>query len=146
VNILRQILLYMHIISAIASIGPFFVFFPVLQKFRKADTVKQHAYLDTFVSAIRLAKHAGHVLVASGILLIVTGSWSWTDSWLIMTFAILIGSLAFVARAFTPKIRKFDEPGADKEQLVRLLVRSVWIYLILLMAMLWLMVAKPVLW
>ncbi|MDA6131419.1 hypothetical protein OSK38_29135, partial [Escherichia coli] len=56
------------------------------------------------------------------------------------------GSVFFLARAFSPVLKKFDAPGADQQFLVRKLTRSVWIYLFLLMLMLWFMVAKPVLW
>lgn len=146
VETLRTLLLYIHILSAITSIGPFFILIPLVPRLRTAGPEARQAYLNTFRSAIRLVKHMGHVLVVSGILLIVVASWSWTESWLIATYIILTGSLYFMARAFTPKLRKFGEPDADKENLVRKLLRSVWVYLLLLLVMLWLMVAKPQLW
>ncbi|MFC5529714.1 hypothetical protein [Cohnella yongneupensis] len=128
------------------SIGPFFVFIPVIRKLRVAEAAAQNAYLDTFRSAIRLAKHAGHVLVGSGILLVVTGSWPWSTSWILLTILLLTGSLLFLARAFSPKIRRFNEPDQDKDTILRLIARSVWIYLALLMTMLAFMVIKPVFW
>ncbi|MFB9759517.1 hypothetical protein [Ectobacillus funiculus] len=143
---LYQFFLYIHIASAILSIGPFFVLFSTIKKLRQAETQMEQAYLDTFRSAVYLAKHAGHVLVISGVLLAVTGSWSWTTPWIVMTVFILLASLFFLARAFSPTIRKFGETGEDKEALVQKLHRSVWIYLILLMIMLWFMVTKPMLW
>ncbi|WP_181909595.1 hypothetical protein [Paenibacillus taihuensis] len=141
-----SLLLYIHILSVIMSIGPFFVFIPVIKKLRSAEVLEQHAYLNTFRSAIRLAKHAGHLLVITGILLVIVGSWTWSTSWIIMTIAILVGSLLFLARAFSPKIRKFEEPGQDKERIIRLLNRAVYIYLALLLIMLAFMVMKPTLW
>lgn len=143
---LRTLLLYIHILSAITSIGPFFVLIPLVPRLRTAESEAREAYLNTFRSAIRLVKHMGHVLVVSGILLILVASWSWMEPWLVATYMILACSLYFMARAFTPKLRKFGEPAADKESLVKKLLRSVWIYLLLLLAMLWLMVAKPQLW
>ncbi|WP_227872347.1 hypothetical protein [Paenibacillus albus] len=128
------------------SIGPFFVFIPVIKRLRNAEVLEQNAYLNTFRSAIRLAKHAGHVLVASGLLLVIVGHWSWSTSWMVTTIVILVGSLLFLARAFSPKIRKFQEPGQDKERIIRLLNRAVWIYLALLLIMLAFMVMKPTLW
>lgn len=145
-NIGYTLLLYVHILSAIMSIGPFFVLIPIIRKLRVAEDAAQNAYLDTFRSAIRLAKHAGHVLVGSGILLVVRGSWPWSTSWIVMTILLLTGSLLFLARAFSPKIRRYTEPDQDKETILRLLARSVWIYLALLMTMLAFMVAKPVVW
>lgn len=141
-----SLLLYIHILSVIMSIGPFFVFIPVIKKLRSAETMEQNAYLNTFRSAIRLAKHAGHLLVISGILLVIVGSWTWSTSWIIMTIAILVGSLLFLARAFSPKIRKFAEPGQDKERIIHMLNRAVYIYLTLLLIMLAFMVIKPTLW
>jgi uncharacterized membrane protein len=143
---LHKLLLYFHILSAILSIGPFFLLFPLVGKLRTADASGHRAYIDTFRFAIQMAKHGGHVLVVTGILLVETGTWSWKTPWIVMTLIILISSLFFLARAFSPKLRKLNEQGHDKEKVLRALSRSIWIYLILLMAMLWLMVAKPSLW
>ncbi|SEO82469.1 Predicted integral membrane protein [Paenibacillus sp. OV219] len=141
-----SLLLYIHILSAIMSIGPFFIFIPVIKRLRSAEVLEQNAYLNTFRSAIRLAKHSGHLLVVSGLLLVIVGSWAWSTSWIVMTIVLLVGSLLFLARAFSPKIRKFQEPGQDKERITRLLNRAVWIYLALLLIMLAFMVMKPTIW
>lgn len=143
---LYHFLLYIHIASAILSIGPFFILFSTIKKLRQADGQVEQAYLDTFRSAVYLAKHAGHVLVIAGILLAVMGSWSWTTPWILTTLFVLVASLLFLARAFSPTIRKFGQPGEEKEALVKKLHRSVWIYIVLLLIMLWLMVMKPMLW
>jgi uncharacterized membrane protein len=143
---LHKLLLYIHILSAIASIGTFFVFIPIVRKLRTAEDAGLRAYLDSFRVAIRLAKHAGHVLVLSGVGLIYAGFWSWETSWIVITLAILVSSLLFLARAFSPTIRAFDKPDSDKAQLVHKLNRSVWIYLTLLMIMLAFMVVKPNVW
>nr|WP_279663763.1 DUF2269 family protein [Ectobacillus ponti] len=139
-------LLYIHVTSAVLSIGPFFLLFSTIKKLRQADEQTEQAYLDTFRFAVYLAKHAGHVLVVAGILLAVLGSWPWTTPWLLLTIIILVASLLFLARAFSPTIRKFGTPGADRQQLVDKLLRAVWIYVVLLLTMLWLMVTKPMLW
>lgn len=145
-SFLHQLLLYTHIVSAIMSIGPFFILIPLLSKLRASELHVQQAYLDSFRAAVRLAKHAGHVLVVSGALLVVEASWSWTTSWIVMTILILLSSLFFLARAFSPSIRRLEQPEFDREQTMRKLTRAVWIYLALLMVMLWFMVAKPALW
>lgn len=144
--LLYKTILYLHILSAMMSIGPFFVLLPMMKRLREADLTKQEAYLDTFRSTTRLAKHAGHALVISGVLLVMGGYWSWKSSWIVMTVLILVSSLYFLARAFSPKIRKFHEPDQDKDKLVQSLTRSIWIYLFLLLAMLWFMVVKPEIW
>ena len=104
------------------------------------------AYLDTFRSVVRFTKHAGHVLVGSGILLVIYGPWSWDTPWLIMTLFIMFLSLFFLARAFSPTLLKIADEGQDRVKLAAKLKRTLWNYLLLLMAMLWFMVVKPVLW
>lgn len=141
-----QLLVYIHVFSAILSIGPFFVLFPLLKKLRQATSDTEQACIDVFQSAIRLVKHAGHVLVGSGILLMLIGPWPWTTSWVVMTIAVMVSSIFFLARAFTPTLKQFNEPSANKQQLVDKLYRSLWIYIFLLTIMLWFMVVKPVLW
>ncbi|WP_139487960.1 hypothetical protein [Brevibacillus dissolubilis] len=143
---LYRILLYVHILSAILSIGPFFILLPIIRKLRTAEGLVEQAYLDAFRFSNQLAKHAGHVLTVSGILLVVFGPWTWGTSWIVMTIIVLISSLLFLARAFSPTIRKFDQDGHDRAELVQKLNRSVWIYIVLLLIMLWFMVVRPTLW
>lgn len=145
-EIAYRLLLYVHILSAILSIGPFVVILPIVKKLRTAEGPEQHAYVAVFRSVIRLAKHTGHVLVASGIGLVYTTSTPWTTPWLLTTILILTASLWFLARAFSPKLRVLNEPGQDRGRLVRGLSRSVWVYLALLLIMLGFMVMKPELW
>lgn len=145
-NTLYRLLLYIHILSVTLSIGPFFVLIPMMRKLRAAEPHAQHAYLDTFRFTIRLAKHAGHVLVVSGILLVIFGPWSWTTSWIVITVIILVGSLLFLSRAFSPTLRKLSGLVQERETLVRKLSRAIWIYIILLMMMLWFMVTRPSVW
>ena len=139
-------ILFLHVLSAVLSIGPFFVLVPLMGRMNDAAEDVLHAQIVTFRSAVRLVKHAGHVLVATGVLLIWQSYWQWTTSWIVMTLVIMIGSIVFLARAFKPVLRKFDEPHADRRSLIQKLQRSVWIYILILLAMLWLMVAKPELW
>ncbi|MED0993820.1 hypothetical protein P4T72_29240, partial [Bacillus nitratireducens] len=77
---------------------------------------------------------------------VLAGPWTWKTPWIVMTLILMASSLFFLARAFSPTIRKFSETGQDKDTLIQLLRRSVWIYIVLLMTMLWFMVTKPALW
>ncbi|MCP3739638.1 hypothetical protein [Rossellomorea sp. BNER] len=144
--LLYRILIYIHVISVIVSIGPFFILLPLVKKLLHAKETELRAYLDTFRFVVRLAKHSGHVLVVSGILLVVSGPWTWSTPWLIMTLIVMGCSLFFLARAFSPKLRRFEDPDQNKEELAAKLKRSIWFYIILLMIMLWFMVGKPTLW
>lgn len=140
-------ILYIHIMSAIVSIGPFFILFPVMNRLQKeSETQVVHAYLTVFRFVVQLIKHAGHIVVISGILLVVSSGWTWSTPWIVATIILLISSLFFLARAFSPILRKFKEPQENKEKLVQKLRRSTIIYLFLLLVMLALMVAKPTLW
>ncbi|CAH0346051.1 hypothetical protein [Bacillus sp. CECT 9360] len=143
---LYRIIIYIHVLSVIASIGPFFILLPVVKKLRMATEAEMNAYLETFRFAVRFAKHSGHVLVVTGILLVISGPWTWSTPWIVTTLIILFCSLLFLARAFSPTLRKFQEDGQNKEELAAKLNRSIWIYIVLLLAMLWFMVVKPALW
>ncbi|MCA1060716.1 hypothetical protein LCL96_17400 [Rossellomorea aquimaris] len=145
-HLLYRTLIYLHVISVVASIGPFFILLPMMRKIRFASESILPTYLDTFRITVQLSKHSGHVLVGTGILLVLLGPWTWTTPWIIMTLVIMFCSLFFLARAFSPTLRKFGEDHADRERLVRKLHRTVWIYLFLLLAMLWFMVVKPGMW
>lgn len=140
------VIVYLHIFSAILSIGPFFVLLPLVKQMDGAEGLVLRSQIATFRSAVRLVKHAGHVLVATGVLLIWQSAWAWTASWIALTLAVMAGSIFFLARAFKPVLRKFEEPDADRVALLRELNRSIWLYVLLLALMLWLMVAKPAFW
>lgn len=139
-------LLYIHILSAVLSIGPLFVALAIVKKMRTASHVEMLPYIRIFQSAIRIVKHAGHVLVVSGVFLMWRGGYSWTTSWVVLTLLVMVGSIVFLASAFKPTIRTFNTPAYHQQQFVLLLHRKAWMYIVLLLIMLWLMVAKPVLW
>lgn len=139
-------IIFTHVLSAILSIGPFFVLFPVLNRMKLQNSEALDSHLEVFQAAIRIVKHAGHVLVVSGILLMWQGNWPWTTSWVIMTIVVMVSSIVFLARAFKPNIRLYRNEMMDLDTLVIKLRRSVWMYIFLLLIMLWFMVAKPSLW
>ena len=141
-----MLLLYTHILSAILSIGPLFVLLPLVRRMRTAQFEEMPTYIGTFQSTITIVKHAGHVLVASGILLMWRGGYPWTTSWVVLTILVMLGSIVFLARAFKPTIRTFNTPDYNQAQFTAQLRRKTWMYIILLLIMLWLMVAKPILW
>ncbi|WP_050180279.1 hypothetical protein [Domibacillus robiginosus] len=139
-------LLFLHISSAALSIGPFFVLLPLTKKIRTAQQEVLTAYLDIFRAAVRLVKHAGHVLVGTGILLIWQSGWTWGTSWVVMTVGVMAASIVFLARAFTPAIRGFYAGINTQSELAGKLYRAVWLYISILAIMLWFMTAKPVFW
>ena len=145
-DFLYRLFIYIHVLSATASVGPFFILFPLIKKMKTAVQPELGAYLNSFQFIVRLAKHAGHVLVISGVLLVIMGPWTWQTPWILMTLFVMFLSLFFLARAFTPKLRKFEDEKVDKAVLAAQLRKTTWTYITLLAAMLWFMVVKPSLW
>jgi len=138
--------LYIHIVSAVGSIGPLFSLIPIIKKMESTDESQLSGLVQSFQSAITVVKHAGHILVFSGILLIIFSGWMWTTSWVVLTIAIMIGSIVFLARAFKPTLKTYGTQDFQKEIFVKKLGKATWQYIFILLVMLWLMVAKPVLW
>ncbi|MFD1927197.1 hypothetical protein ACFSFY_03865 [Sporosarcina siberiensis] len=139
-------IVFMHVISAILSIGPLFLLMPIIKRLRGVKTDIETAYLSVISVIIRIVMHAGHVLVVSGVLLLIFGPWPWYTSWVIMTIAILLLSGVFLSRGFTIVLRRFHNPGMDKNSILNRLNTTSWIYIFLMLIMLWLMVQKPILW
>ncbi|MFF2752184.1 hypothetical protein ACFVR1_00325 [Psychrobacillus sp. NPDC058041] len=141
-----KFILFIHIISAILSIGPFIVLFPVLNRMIGKSGDVLDSLIEIFQATIRIVKHAGHVLVVSGILLMWQGNWPWLTSWVIMTIVVMFSSIVFLAKAFKPKIRQFYAGTINSTVLIQKLRFSVWQYIFILLIMLWFMVAKPNIW
>ncbi|MGR3763261.1 hypothetical protein [Rossellomorea sp. NS-SX7] len=145
-DLFYRFIIYLHVLSVVASIGPFFILLPLIKKLRLASGEELTPYLDTFRFTVRLSKHAGHVLVGSGVLLVLMGPWTWGTPWILMTLFIMFCSLFFLARAFSPTLRKFEDNQVEHGPLIDKLKRTILTYLTLLLAMLWFMVVKPNLW
>lgn len=144
---LYSTVLFIHVISAVLSIGPFFVLVPMLKKMRFSENHDEMtAYVTTFSLAIQVVKHAGHILILSGLYILWQGGYSITSPFIMVTLALLIASLVFLARAFKPTMRTFNTPQYNKEYFVNKLTKAVYIYTLLLLIMLWFMVTKPPIW
>lgn len=143
---LYTLFLFIHILSAVISIGPLFTLIPILKKMEAAKEHQLEGFVQSFQSAITVVKHAGHVLVLSGIILILESGWTWSTSWVVLTIAIMVGSIVFLARGFKPTIKTFGTADFNKQFFIKKLRKATWQYIFLLLVMLWMMVAKPVLW
>lgn len=111
-----------------------------------ADSERLDGLVQSFQTSITVVKHAGHVLVFSGIVLIIISGWTWTTPWILLTIAIMIGSIVFLARAFKPTLKTYGTHKFHKERFIKKLRKATWQYILILLVMLWLMVAKPTLW
>ena len=143
---LYTFILYIHIISAIGSVGPLFVLLVLLSRMKKLDANEWNGYVQSLQGSIDVVRHAGHLVVISGILLIVFGSWSFAHSWVVLTLILLVASLVFLASAFKPTMQTYGSDVFNKEQFITTLQRNTWIYIMLLLIILGLMVYKPILW
>lgn len=140
-------IVYIHVVSAILSIGPFFVLFPILKKMEKtSDMVAFEAYLQSFQAGVTVVKNAGHILILFGLIAVWLGPWQLMTPWVFTTLVMLIVSVVYLARAFKPTIKKFATSEFEQFKFVKKLRQGVVAYTILLLIMLWLMVAKPMLW
>ena len=137
---------FMHVVSAVLSIGPLFVLMPIIKRLRGTQLAVESAYMSIIKVIIRIVMHAGHVLVFTGVLLIISGPYAWHTSWVVMTVFVMGLSAFFLATGFTRVLKRFNDPGIDKHQLLNRLNRTSWLYIGLMIIMLWLMVQKPNFW
>lgn len=145
-NLLHTVILYIHIISAVISIGPLVTLIPITKKMENADEKEMVGFVKSFQLAITVVKHAGHILVLSGAILVIITGWTWKDSWIVLTLAIMFLSIVFLARAFKPTLTTFGTNAFKKEEFILKLRKATWKYIFLLLIMLWLMVSKPMFW
>lgn len=145
-NLLHTIFLYIHILSAVISIGPLVTLIPITKKMETADEKEMVGFVKSFQLAITVVKHAGHILVLSGAILVMISGWTWKDSWIVLTLAIMFLSIVFLARAFKPTLNTFGTNTFKKEEFISKLRKATWKYIFLLLIMLWLMVSKPMFW
>lgn len=139
-------IVFLHVVSAILSTGPLFIIIPLINRLRRMILAEEEIYLSLIQVIVRVVMHAGHVLVVTGVLLILFGPWPWHTSWVVMTIIVMGISGVFLATAFTRVLRRFHETGLDKLYILYRLKRTTWIYIGLMMIMLWLMVQKPMFW
>ncbi|MDN4606931.1 hypothetical protein [Sporosarcina highlanderae] len=139
-------IVFVHVVSAVLSIGPLFLLMPSIKRLRNVDVSSESAFLSVIHVIIRIVMHAGHALVISGVLLILIGPWPWYTSWVIATLAVLLLSGVFLSTGFTKVLRRYYLPESDKGEILTVLNRTSWIYIGLMLVMLWLMVQKPMLW
>ncbi len=143
---LYTVIVYIHVVSAVASVGPLFLLFPIISRVRKTVSNEEKALLSLFKWTTRFVMHAGHVLVVSGVLLILIGPWPWYTSWVIVTLGIMMLSIVFLASGFSVVLNRFPKEPENREDLLKKLLNTSWRYIGLLLIMLYLMVAKPSFW
>lgn len=140
-------LVNIHIVSAIVSTIPVLLFIPILIELRRATVSRRADLLAIYSKIVWVIKHAGHVLITSGVLQIWVGGWSVFTPWILSSLVIILGALFFIARAFTPIINALLESGdTDIQPLIFRLARASFLYALIMIFVGYLMLAKPSLW
>lgn len=143
---LYTITLYIHILSAIVSMGPLFAISPLLKRMNKAPKEQIEGYIQSIQSVLRAVANGGHVVVPSGLLLLWLSGWSWKTSWVILTFIVMIVSLFFMARAFKPAMNYAKTDNFEKGKFISMIKTAMWKYIFLMAILLYLMIVKPNFW
>lgn len=141
-----ELIIFLHVLSAIGSVGPLFVMLVIVHLMKQNPEMDQHSALRIFRESVRFIKHAGHVLVISGAVLVMWGPWKWQHTWIVLTLVLMVISIFFLASAFKRVFKAVEAHSISREEMVEQLHRATWFYLILLLAMLAFMVMKPMWW
>ena len=144
--VIYKIALFIHILSAVVAIGPLFAIFPMLKRMEQADEVVLRGVVEGVRGAVRAVSLAGHVVIPSGLVLMGLGGWSWQTSWVLATIVVMLASLLFLAKAFKPAWRIADANVFRKDLFIMTVQMATVKYIVIMLIMLWLMVAKPQLW
>lgn len=143
---LYKMIVFIHVVSAVAAIGPLFSIFPILARIEKAKDRDIKGLIEGLRGVVRAVSLGGHVLIISGIVLLWMSGWSWKTSWILATIILLIVSLFFLAKAFKPAWRIAESEHFQKDVFIAVMKRATILYIIIMLMMLWLMVVKPQLW
>ena len=145
-RMIYKIALFLHVLSAVVATGPLFAIFPMLKRLEKIEGAFEQGMIEGLRGAVRAVSLAGHFLVPTGIVLLLFGGWSWQTSWVLATIIMLLVSLLFLAKAFKPAWRIAEATHFDKQLFIRTMRSATIKYILIMIVMLWLMVAKPQLW
>lgn len=145
-NLLYNILLFAHVISAVVATGPLFAILPLLSRMKKAPEAEALSYVDALQGVLRAVAHGGHYVVPTGLVLIHFSGWSWGSSWLIVTYIAMTLSLYFMATAFKPARIYAKSADFSKDTYIHMVKVATWKYIVLMGFFIWLMTSKPNFW
>ena len=141
-----KIALFLHVLSAVGATGPLFAIFPMLKRMENVDGLLEQGIIEGLRGAVRAVSLVGHFLVPTGIILLLFGGWSWNTSWVLATIIMLLASLLLLAKAFKPAWYLAEAANFDKRLFIRTMRNATIKYILIMIVMLWLMIAKPQLW
>lgn len=138
--------IFLHIVSAILATGPLFMIFPLLHYAERERIAQSDAIIVPIQKAVWVVMHGGHLVVTTGVLLILFGPYPWHTSWVVLTVLVMLLCSFFLATAYSKQWKAFEREHWTNKQLWSNVRRVTWIYIGIMLMMLWLMVTKPVLW
>ena len=147
-----QVLLSIHILSALVAVGATVSYFFWLRRAVLAPESRSFT-LDTIRMMERRMVMPAYVLVLlTGLGLIDRAGWAWSTPWLEMSllfFIVLLGLVGFHARVIKGQIALVADGSADSSDYDRAHARGrllLAIKVVVIIAMVYLMVFKPGLW
>ena len=138
--------IFLHIVSAILATGPLVMIFPLLRYAERERIDQSDAIIVPIQKAVWVVMHGGHLVVTTGVLLILFGPYPWHTSWVVLTVLVMLLCSFFLATAYSKQWKAFERERWTNKQLWSNVRRITWIYIGIMLTMLWLMVTKPVLW
>lgn len=138
--------IFLHIVSVILAIGPLFIIIPVIRTLEKETVVTEREFKLPIKKAVWIVMHGGHLLVTTGVLLILFGPYPWHTSWVVLTVGVMVAFSYFLATGYSRPLKKYDSKLMTRKKLYSRLKRTTFLYITLMFVMLALMVFKPVFW
>ena len=145
--------LWLHIVGGIVALGSNVTYFFVLNCGLRDPARVLFAVSTVRVIDSRLATPAYGVTAVSGLVPVWQGPWSFTTPWVISAIVIFAAVAVIAARVYTPVLKRqlalAEEGNGETDEyqtLHRRGSRAGVQLVVLVLAIVWLMVAKPVLW
>jgi uncharacterized membrane protein len=149
---LYEALLFVHIVGAIVWIGGAVMHLALMQLAKRsgsrADMVKLLGYDDRLGPVLYVP--AGLVVLLAGIGLVLEGGWEWDQGWIIAGLVLLgvayVGGAAYFLPAGKRLQRALASDGEESEAVERIVVeieRVAKLDLVILLAAVYVMIAKP---
>ncbi len=149
---LYELLLFLHVLGAVAWVGGALVGLVIFEVARRSGDrahVLQMLHYDDRLAPIYYIP-AALIVLAAGIGLVLEGPWSFGDGWVLAGIGLLVAAFAVGLAFFLPAGKRLGEAvsghGVDSDQVAAALDRIrviTWADLALLVAAIFVMTTKP---
>lgn len=145
--------LWVHIVGGVVALGGYVTCFVVLNRGSRDPASLPHTLATVQAIGNQLVTPAYVVTAASGVLLVWWGPWTFTTPWVLASAVLFVAVAAVGPRIYVPLQTRQTELAAEgrgntgdyravhrRAHMVRALLTGA------VLVILWLMIAKPVLW